>query len=273
MKRKIGALGLTFLILGFVLFPIEGAIGVSTLGIWVTIPAGEKVTGTLTFTNYHEEETKLVIKLCDWTRLEDGKNILLEPNSLPESLTPYIKVTPEETIFKPGESRKFKYEISMPENVTGALWGAMLAIPQRRLDDQKDSKTSKLSKVSLNELAPYGFTVKIWALEPTTANPSGQINSVKVVNSQKNESEKRFEIDFENTGNVPLRPEGSLRILDSGEKEIATFNIDRFGILPGSRRILKIPSVETTVPDGDLKAEVILTYTEKNQLKKKFKLQ
>ena len=265
-------LGLSFLIILTIAVTVEGAIGVSTLGVWVTIPAGKTVTGTLTFINYHEEETRLVIKLCDWKRLENGENVLLEPNSTPNSLTPNIKIEPEEALMGPGESQKFKYEITMPEDAVGARWGAILAVPKRRLTRQTDSSKNGEEELSLNELVPYGFTVKIWALEPTTAAPSAKVNSLKSVKTEGDESAIKLELVFENTGNVPLRPKGSLKLFNSEEKEIADYNIDKFGVLPDSKRTITIPDTGIILPEGEIRAELNLTYSNKKNVKKEILL-
>ncbi|MBS3787728.1 hypothetical protein KGY79_05965 [Candidatus Bipolaricaulota bacterium] len=266
MKRKIITVSVTLLIIFLTFLQSSGAIGVSTLGIWVTIPAGKTLTGSLTFTNFHSEEAKLVIKFCDWKRSENGENILLEPNSSERSLIPYIKLTPKEAVLKPKESKKFKYEITMPKEVNGSLWGALLAVPygQERIMVKSDVRGEE--ELPLNELARYGFSIKLWALEASSAVPAGEIKDLNVI--KKEDVSNQFKLAFKNTGNVPLRPEGSLSIFDSTQKKIASFKLDKFVVLPESERILKIPGPDQELPEGDLRAEAVLKFGEGKVVKR-----
>ncbi|MBS3737286.1 hypothetical protein KGY72_08980 [Candidatus Bipolaricaulota bacterium] len=260
MKRKQASLILTLFFVLLAFSQTWGAIGVSTLSIWVTVPAGETITGTLIFTNFHEEEMNLVIMPCDWKRLEGGENVLLEKNSLDNSLTPYVKVTPEEVLLNPGESRKFRYEIAMPEEATGALWGAILAVPRNKIIELGGSSENYEGEVSLNELAKHGFTVKVWAIEPSSATPSGKINSLEPIRTGGEESLYRFKLDFANTGNVPLRPQGILKILDPADQKIAEYDLDKFGILPGSHRVIQVPDSGISLPGGEISTEAVLRF-------------
>jgi len=267
-KKKAGIIIFTLLFVSLVFSQTWGTIGVSTLGVWVTIPAGETITGTLTFTNFHEQETNLVIKICDWKQLKNGENLLMEANSSDKSLAPYIKVTPEKAPLSPGESRKFRYEITMPRGITGALWGAMLAVPERRVAGA-GSNNSSGNEINLNELAKYGFTVKIWALEPSSTLPAGEILSLEAQKSEEGtKALYRFRVDFANRGNVPLRPEGTLNIFDAYEERIASYNVDRFGVLPGSNRVLSVPDSGVSLPDGKVKAEAVIKYGSNNITRK-----
>lgn len=271
MKRKEVSLLLSLLFVIFAVSPSSGAIGVSTLSIWVTVPAGETITGTLSFTNFQDEKMDLVIIPCDWKRLEGGEKLFLEPNSLDNSLAPYIKVTPEESSLGSGETRDFKYKISMPDKAEGTLWGAILAVPRHKITDldvsgkvEKDKATIK----DMNELAKHGFSVKIWAIEPSSAIPTGEINSLQFVRTGVNKSSHRFKIDFVNTGNVPLRPQGKLKILDAKSQKIAEYEMDKFGILPESTRIFYVPNSGFDPPEGKFTAEATFRFGDDKLVKK-----
>lgn len=267
MQRKIGTLGFTLLIIWFAFIQAGGAIQVSTLSIWATIPAGETFKGSLTITNYHEEEAKIVVKLCDWKRTENGENILLEPNSSQTSLIPYLELKPEEAKLKPGESKQFKYKITLPDDLTGSLWGALLALPYKKIKDEKESNEKGNEELPLNELTRYGFPVKLWVLESSSMAPDGELKALEVHNSGEKESSQVFELVFENTGNIPLRPEGRLNIFDSSEKKIASAKLDKFGILPGAKRVIHIPVPEKDLPKGELEAEAVLKFGKEKVVK------
>jgi len=266
MHRKIWALCLVpLLVCCFILFQAFGTIGVSTLGVWVTIPAGKTVSGTFTFTNYRDTERRLLIKLCDWKRLESGEIVLMEPGKGKNSLTSYIEVQPRKASLQAGESRKFRYKVTMPDDTEGALWGGVLAVPEQDLAGRADliqtGQTGKdQTQVSMNKLASYGFTIKIWAIEPSTAKPSARISSFQVINEDEASRSFKFKVMFLNNGNIPLRPEGHISLFDSTGQRMAHYEIDRFGILPDSVRVIKLPQAPVDLPLGNVKAQVVLQY-------------
>ena len=106
-------------------------------------------------------------------------------------------------------------------------------------------------------LAIERFGVKTYETIPGSEVLSGEVKSVRVVENDP----LTFDITFANTGNVQLRPTGTINVINQSGDTIRTLAIDEFPILPGSERTLVVnDESESPLPAGIYRALVTIDY-------------
>lgn len=91
-------------------------------------------------------------------------------------------------------------------------------------------------------LAIERFGVKVYETLPGTEDLVGRITQVR----KTTDNPLTFEIRFENTGNVQLRPTGRIDIISQNGETVRNIRIEEFPLLPEKVRILSV--TDTTEP-------------------------
>jgi len=244
-------------------------VGISTLNIWVKIPQGKTMKGQLHVKNYQSQPKRMVVQYVDWKRLENGENVFLPPNSVENSLEPWLTFKPQEKVVQPGKTLTIKYQVDMPEDAQGSLWGALIlrtVTPGKENEESGEEKEG--DKFPLTDLYK-GIPVKILVVDPATAEFRAAIEELTSIKEQKAFGKlDHFKVTFKNRGNVPLHPRGKIEIFDSKEKKVEEVRIKKFNVLPGGKITVKIPYEGNPLPPGQYRVVGTLSYGELKESKK-----
>lgn len=159
----------------------------------------------------------------------------------------WISASPQTFTIAPGEQRAVNFRIAVPDDASGMYWG-MVFVQGAPRPQQREGATV---------LAIERFGVKVYETIPGSEVLAGKVEGVrKVANDPLS-----FNISFSNTGNVQLRPHGTLNVISQNGDTVRSMSIDAFPILPGKTRILSIKDAsETPLPAGIYRALVTIDY-------------
>jgi len=91
--------------------------------------------------------------------------------------------------------------------------------------------------------------------------PGTEVLSGRVIGVKKVENDPlTFEVSFENTGNVQLRPKGRLDIISQSGDTVRTLAIEEFPLLPGAVREMRVVSQSGSLLPGRYLALAVLDF-------------
>ncbi len=144
----------------------------------------------------------------------------------------WITVTPQRFQIEAGQVQDVTFQLDVPVGVEGVYWGMIFVEGSPRPQEQAGATV----------LAIERFGVKVYETVPGTEDLAGNITQVR----KTADDPLTFEIRFENTGNVQLRPTGRINIINQNGETVRNIRIEEFPLLPGKVRIFSV--VDTTKP-------------------------
>jgi hypothetical protein len=174
--------------------------------------------------------------------LADGEFTAVE-----QSNGDWLDVSPTGFLLEEGESREVSFAIRVPEEASGGSWGAIFVEGAPRADKLEGTPV----------LAVTRFAIKVYATVPGTEVRAGTVPGVDVLATDP----LSFEVLFENTGNVQVRPSGSIDIISSTGEIVQELAINGFPVLPGAVRLLTLTDMAADpLPLGIYRALVAIDY-------------
>lgn len=227
--HKVG-LGLFGVMIVWAFSPLSYGLRLSQIEFDLTLPGGSTETGSFLVINDEAEETTVNVSLADWFRALDGENRFVEPGTVERSAAAWITVAPTQFFLAPGDSVEVRFTISVPANVAGTFWTALLV---------EGTPREVQSQAGTTILVRKRFAVKILETPPGTGTLNGQIRDLKITG----QNPLTTVIQFENAGliNMPA-VKGRVEIRDATGQTIESISIEEFPILPGALRKLTIES-------------------------------
>lgn len=217
----------------------------------ITAKPGEEKSGVVTVLNY-DESTPVRIKayVQDLVYLPDGSNDFLKPGSTPWSMGEWIKIGPTEFNIPPGKQEQVRYLISVPKDAKGGRYGIIF------FETVPTPSEAKGAGATVN--------VRLGSIILVTVDGTSVIKA-KLTTMYTGTTDKGFEISWTvyNNSNILIRPFGTIKIIDSAKKEVATIdaNKEKSGILPQTNRKFTVLYKDIAkLPKGDYYAQVVLNY-------------
>jgi len=241
------------LILGFS-WTACGGIGVSTLGIDISVAPGQSFRGSFSVVNGGQQPAEVQIILSDFERTLDGGVRIYPPGSLDRSLAPYLTFIPTQFTLDAGKAREVHFTVSIPEGAAGPHWAILLVeevVPEEQAEEDEEEREAE-GRLRIR------FGVQIRQLDPTHAINEGRITDMEVLLPEGEQPLTVIAI-YENTGTTFQRPKGELRIIDSLGEVVRRAEIEPFHMLPGGKRRLTL-KVEEPLTPGDYLALVVLDF-------------
>ncbi len=164
----------------------------------------------------------------------------------------WITVSPKKFTIEEGKTQEVTFTVQVPSTgVNGTYWGAILIQGSPR----------KVEREGATVLAVERFGVKVYVTINGTEVLSGRVTSVRKVSLDP----LTFTVTFENTGNVQLRPKGTIQIISQTGETVRTIPIEEFPVLPGAVQTVTVkdPSPEPLTP-GIYRALVAIDYGGEN---------
>jgi len=246
MLRRNFYLLIPLLFLHFSSFLYAG-IGVDPTVTEISLSPGKKKAGKFTVINDGSEAIQVKVEGEEWGR------------KIGVPVTSWLDVKPLEFELGPGETRRVKYRIEIPEEAKGEL----------------------MAMVFFGSIAPAGggvgiqtrFGVSIYVTIEGTEVVEADIEKIDVAR-YGNETSDNYGINFgitvENKGNVHIRPKGKISVEDwegNMVKEVDIFY--GFPVFPLAKRTFPANWKGGVIPTGKYRAKAIMSYGELYGLKDK----
>ncbi len=169
-------------------------------------------------------------------------------NAVSRSCGDWITASPQKFTIPAGETQPVSFRIDVPERGVAGMYWAMIFIQGSPRPQQREGATV---------LAIERFGVKIYETIPGSEQLSGEVKSVRKIGDDP----LTFRIMFANTGNVQLRPTGTINVINQNGDSVRSMAIDEFPLLPGRERVLTVvDSSESPLPAGIYRALVTIDY-------------
>ena len=159
----------------------------------------------------------------------------------------WLEVTPVRFSLAEGESRDVAFSMRVPGEAMGAYWSAVFVEGSPRIEEREGTTVLSVER----------FAIKVYETVPGTELRSGTVTGVDILTT----APLTLEVAFENTGNVQLRPSGSIDIISSTGEVVQELAIGGFPVLPGAVRLLTVTEAEEApLPPGIYRALVTIDY-------------
>ncbi len=233
------------------------SISVSPPRTYFNLNAGEADQKKILIMNPSKTETlELSISFNDWKYDEFGANIILEPNSLPNSCAEWIKVLPSTVLtLKPGEEKEIDIQINVPENVNQEDVHSVMMYVTQTNSVERNGQGGELVIISLQT------GVKIYR-RPNV----GRNLDIEFIDYQYSKANNQLILKLENTGNIWA--EGIIKNELINQENGKQIELDElvFYSLPKDKRtiIIKLPK---DLPKGEYLVTSTFDLGEKDLLK------
>ncbi len=232
-------------------------------------PPGTSGVQKITVTNPNKNNLEVGVSLGDWHYDSNGENQLLDPGTLKNSCTSWIKVLPGSFFtLAPDERKELSVELKVPEKADNEIPVHTAMVYVTQLNPGKLNTANGASiKVSvrmgikvyhsyspdnIRDVAVIDFSDKVQTRKDNTGTKTMQISLL--------------EMNLENTGKIWL--EGKIKWelfnLDKGEK--TNLNESDFLSLPGDQRIIR-QELPVDLKKGKYSATAVINYGNKEELK------
>jgi len=197
---------------------------------------GEKAVKELIITNRTGRTLKFKTEIEDFIGSKDPNQliVLLGNEKSSYSLKELLKPEIPEFILEHGQRIYLPVEISVPENAEpGGRYGVVFAAvlpPEQAGQEEKELAKSQISVVSRSGTL---FFVKIKG----NVSESGYLKSFETSKKWQEKGPIKFQMLFENNGNVHLFPEGKIEIFNILGKKVDELSIDSYFVMPDSLRL------------------------------------
>lgn len=219
----------------------------------ISVNPGEEASGYIAVFNYDEDEPIHVkAYINDLVYLPDGSNDFLPEGTTPWSVADWLKIGPTEFDIPPQEEVKVRYIAEVPEGIEGGRYGVVFFEMSPSLEKLKD-KTGAAINIRLGSI--FLLTVK------GTEKYDAELQDLTV---GKPDANGAFEIycTVKNNGNVLIRPNGPIKLIDSSKTEIVELilNEEKSGVLPGTSRQFSVQYDKGKITPGEYFAQIVLDY-------------
>lgn len=201
----------------------------------MSFDSGEPETQVLTILNEAAEAMQVRLYLGDFEQQPEGDNQFGTLGAHPMSCAGRLSVFPESVSLEPGTTAQVRVTMSAGE---GVCWSALFA--ERGVPDEQFKIAHRIA-------------IKVHA-HPPGARADARVLDVRV---EPAEAGLATVVTLDNTGTRNLRPTGTLEVRSLAGDVVHSQEIPTFSVLPGHRRVVRIP-LPVDLPPGDLLSIPIL---------------
>lgn len=190
--------------------------------------AGDTLKNSIRVDNISAEPLEVSVDTRNFTALGEEGGINLSEEEGQYSLASWISVKPGKVTIPVGESKVFDYTIAVPANASpGGRFGSIVfKTALKPLTGQ--------SGVAIGQEVGALVFLKIAG----QVNEKAEIASFGAKSGLHERGPVGFDIRVKNTGNVQVKPRGTITISNAFGKKVATVRVDEKNVLPGSIRKL-----------------------------------
>ena len=240
----------TIFIIGLFLLGIQGearCFNISPNRIEISVAPSNIYRDTMTVSNKENHDLNISLRVDDWFTqpLRAGAGLKTSDN------LKWLKVKPLKFRLKKGEERRISYKVQVPKNAKGEL-SAMIFV------EAKPRKPKK-GMIAINT----SIGVPIYVMIKGTEFFEAEVETLEVINAAPLE----LAVKIKNSGNVHIRPEGTIHIRNK-EAKLLTLPLNKYNypILPNSSRTLEIKT-RSGLEQGEYVADIEMAYADKKYRK------
>ncbi|MRR09577.1 hypothetical protein EG831_05800 [bacterium] len=204
----------------------------------VTLAPGAAQTYNISVLNVDSTKpVKLRAYLMDWTLKPSGQLAVSKPGTVPYSNAAWIDVNPAEFEVPPRSEQIVRFTVRVPDSSFGSRWSILY------FESQPD--TTQQAMIGMRFKARVGSPIYITV-------PGTEVKQAELVGfSYRNTGDQShdFTLRVANTGNVHLRPRGTLTVKNTAGTTVATASLSDEVVLPQSQRALGV-SLTQALPPG-----------------------
>lgn len=203
----------------------------------LSLPAGSAQTYNISVLNVDSTApVKLRAYLMDWSLKPSGQMSVTRPGSGAYSNAAWIDVNPAEFEVPPRAEQVVRFTVRVPDSSFGSRWSILY------FESQPD--TTQKAMIGMSFKARVGSPIYVTV-------PGTEVKQAELVSFAYRRKDRRsheFKLQVANTGNVFLRPKGTLAVKDAGGTNVATVPVDDRVVLPQSQREFLIPLAQPLAP-------------------------
>jgi hypothetical protein len=190
--------------------------------------AGDTLKNSLRVDNISNEPLEVSVDTRNFTAMGEEGGINLSEEEGDYSLASWISVTPEKVTIPAGESKVFDYVIDIPSNASpGGRFGSVIFKTALK-------PVSGQSGVAVGQEVGALVFLKIAG----EVNEKAGIVSFGARNGLNESGPVGFDIRVKNTGNVQVKPRGTITVSNVFGNKVASVPVDEKNVLPGAIRKL-----------------------------------
>lgn len=240
------------LLCGTLLCYSQTGISVSPPRVYFEVRPGQTGTEKVSVTNVSKTTVlDLAISLADWAYNENGDNLVLPADSLPNSFAKWVTVS-EGSYFslKPGETRDLTVNIAVPAalNPESPVYTALLFVTQMNPLDDINAQGSKI-KVSVRS------GIKLYYRPPGLA----KVKKIEITNLKFDPAAGNMILTFQSLGNIWTDGVIYTDLLNTGTGKSIKIEETAFLTLPGDKRVVKIP-LPKNLAKGNYTATIMMDF-------------
>jgi hypothetical protein len=236
-------------------------VAVSPSSMHLNIKPGNSTTREVSVTNDTKKSVKFNIGFSDFVMGENGK-----PNPSPSTskfaFSKWITITPTYFELKPGEKRKIKLLITIPDTAFYSAWTILTidkALDKKPMDLQGDEKT-----INFGIFNSIGFGVFLYQNPPNVKVNNVEIQKFSLETNGQNK--KEFIMDLKNTGDGIGYSTAYIDLTNINTGKITKVKPKKFTILPQYRRVLKF-EMPANMETGKYSGVGVLDFGSKDEIK------
>jgi hypothetical protein len=191
--------------------------------------------------NEGDEPVRIRIVMNDWYLSETGTPIFQKAGTQDHSCAAWLKINPVDFLLQPGEKKVVRYSVSIPpDTVPGGYWGAFVfqTLPIVKPGQKADAVSLKGNIASI--------------IYVTAGNPPVKGDIIDM-NFETKENGATISTRLQNTGTVPFRIKGELKITDAEGNTVASYDFTDAPVLAGFTRTFS-QRIEEPLSPGDYTA-------------------
>ncbi len=198
--------------------------------IRLTIPAGESKGGVINVENPSSQTIMVRVYLEDWLyrSAADGSKDFFPPATTALSCANWITFAPAEFTIPPYGRGTVNYTVSCPSGAQGGHYAVLFF-------ETSLGKTQDEQGVNVLVVGRLGA---LFCIEPAdTIRRQAELTNLTIVGSFGNQAIQDLDIklDFVNTGNIDIAPEGTFYIMDKKGLIVTRGEFSKYYTLPGDK--------------------------------------
>lgn len=237
--------------------PDSVTISVSPQSLDTAVNQGQTTSNVFRITNGSDEPFEVQPTAKNFVPSGNEGAIRIEEEDTPYSLAKWLSVDPAGPVeISPGETADFTVTISVPENADpGGHFGSVVF---RTLPSSQAGSAASISQ----EVAPV-ILVRV----PGDAKEEASISRFRVPASPITGSGNvEFETIVKNTGNVHVKPTGTISIYNTFGKQVGSTQITSNNVIPGAERKMNATWENPGFRFGRYTARLTMVYGNENNI-------
>lgn len=189
-------------------------------------PTDSVTTATVTVRNESTAEQQYRFVPYDFDQDAEGGHAFMPPGRNARSCAARLSVFPSGTTLLPGERQEIRVRLA---SAPTACW-SVLFIQRVQRDAERGIRPGEQIAIKI-----YGF--------PPDARRAAEVTRVSAradSTTSNGAAGAVVELDIRNTGEAPLRPQGTVEVRTLGGQLVAAVGVDAFSVLPGHTRHMTV---------------------------------